>query len=324
MATFETLRDYDRLASSYKLSVVRQVLPEYFSTSYPNLVTFLESYYEHLDSDENFGGIINEILTIRDVEDVTLKRLDFVLDEIALGVSQTQFTFPREALRNFGNFFRVKGSLYSAEGFFRAFFDENNVEIIYPKNSLIRVGDPTQGKIGPEDALILQDGRIHQIFSVLIKSPLSLNDWEILYRNFVHPSGFFLGAEVEVITEGQVSVITAESITDPDPRVKIVEQASFNMSGEREVSLLLPDDQDADSAEQRYNPYRTTNFFGGRGVSLLTLAKIYSNLDELAGYGISFDDAGTALGSGITFDNTFDTFDQREFKRYSNSMVSSV
>ena len=323
MATFETLRDYDRLASSYKLSVVRQVLPEYFSTSYPNLVTFLESYYEHLDSDENFGGIINEILTIRDVEDVTLKRLDFVLDEIALGVSQTQFTFPREALRNFGNFFRVKGSLYSAEGFFRAFFDENNVEIIYPKNSLIRVGDPTQGKIGPEDALILQDGRIHQIFSVLIKSPLSLNDWEILYRNFVHPSGFFLGAEVEVI-EGQVSVITAESITDPDPRVKIVEQASFNMSGEREVSLLLPDDQDADSAEQRYNPYRTTNFFGGRGVSLLTLAKIYSNLDELAGYGISFDDAGTALGSGITFDNTFDTFDQREFKRYSNSMVSSV
>ena len=86
MATFETLRDYDRLASSYKVSVVRQVLPEYFTTAYPNLVTFLEAYYEHLDSDENFGGIVNEILTIRDVEDVTLKRLDFVLDEIALGV----------------------------------------------------------------------------------------------------------------------------------------------------------------------------------------------------------------------------------------------
>ena len=324
MANFETLKDYDRLASNYKLSVVRQVLPEYFSTSYPNLVTFLEAYYEHLDSDENFGGIVNEILTIRDVEDVTLKRLDFVLDEIALGVSHTQFTFPREALKNFGNFFRVKGSLYSAEGFFRAFFNENNVEIIYPKNSLLRVGDPTQGKIGPEDALILQDGRIHQIFSVLIKSPLSLNDWEILYRNFVHPSGFFLGAEVEVITEGQVTVLTGESITDPDPRIKVIETASFGMSGDREVSLLLPDDQDADSAQQRYNPYRTTNFFGGRGISLLFLAKIYSNLDELAGYGISFDDAGTALGSGITFDNTFDTFDQREFKRYSNSMVSSV
>jgi hypothetical protein len=324
MATFETLKDYDRLASSYKVSLVRQVLPEYFTTSYPNLVTFLEAYYEHLDSDENFGGIVNEILTIRDVEDVTLKRLDFVLDEIALGVSHTQFTFPREALRNFGNFFRVKGSLYSAEGFFRAFFGVTNVEITYPKNSLLRVGDLTQGKIGPEDAFVLQDGRIFQIFSVLIKSPLSLNDWEILYRNFVHPSGFFLGAEVEVITEGQVTIITAESITDPDPRIKVIEAASFNMSGDREVSILVADDQDADSAQQRYNPYRTTNFFGGRGVSLLFLAKIYSNLDELAGYGISFDDAGTALGSGITFDNTFDTFDQREFKRYSNSMVSSV
>ena len=324
MADFETLRDYDRLATNYKLSVVRKVLPEYFTTSYPNLVTFLEAYYDHLDSDENFGGIINELLTIRDVEDVTLKRLDFVLDEIALGVSHTQFTFPREALRNFGNFFRVKGSLYSGEGFFRAFFNENTTQITYPKKSLLTVGDPVQGKIGPEDALVLQDGRIFQVFSILIKSPLALVDWEILYRNFVHPAGFFLGAEVEIVAEGQVSIITAESITDPDPRVKIIEAASFSMTGDREVSLILPDDQDADSAEQRYNPYRTTNFFGGRGVSLLFLAKIYNNLDELAGYGISFDDAGTPLGNGITFDNTFDTFDQREFKRYSNSMVSSV
>ena len=53
MADFETLRDYDRLATNYKLSVVRKVLPEYFTTSYPNLVTFLEAYYDHLDSDEN-------------------------------------------------------------------------------------------------------------------------------------------------------------------------------------------------------------------------------------------------------------------------------
>tara|TARA_R100001480_G_scaffold68393_1_gene79745 strand:- start:149 stop:1123 length:975 start_codon:yes stop_codon:yes gene_type:complete len=324
MATFETLRDYDRLASSYKVSVVRQVLPEYFTTSYPNLITFLEAYYEHLDSDENFGGIVNEILTIRDVEDVTLKRLDFVLDEIALGVSNTQFTFPREALRNFGNFFRVKGSLYSAEGFFRAFFDENNIEVIYPKNSLLRVGDLTQGKIGPEDAFVLQDGRIFQIFSVLIKSPLSLNDWETLYRNFVHPSGFFLGAEVEVITEGQVTIITAESITDPDPRVKVIEAASFNMSGDREVALLLPDDQDADSALQKYDAFRTTNFFGGRGVSLLTLAKIYSSLDELGGFAVRQDAEADGIQTRITFDNTFETFDRRQLKSYVNSTVSSV
>ena len=324
MATFETTKDYFRFDPNLRRSLVQEVLPEYFQQSYPSLVQFLEGYYEFLDSDDNFGGAVAELNTIRDLQDATLKRLDFVFDELALGISHTQFLFPREALRNFGNFFRVKGSLYSAEGFFRAFFDENNVEVIYPKNSLLRVGDLTQGKIGPEDAFLLQDGRIYQIFSVLIKSPLSLNDWEILYRNFVHPAGFFLGAEVEVITEGQVSIITAESITDPDPRVKIIEAASFNIAGDREVSLLLPDDQDADSAQQRYHPYRTTNFFGGRGTSMLLLGKIYNNLDELAGYGISFDANGTALGNGITFDNTFDTFDQREFKRYSKSMVSSV
>lgn len=323
MSDFETTKDYERFAPNLRKSVVREVLPEYFQTSYPNLISFLEGYYEHLDSDENFGGITNEILTIRDVEDATLKRIDFVLDEIALGVSHTQFTFPREALRNFGNFFRVKGSLYSANGFFRAFFNENQVEIIYPKNSLLRVGDQRQGKIGPEDALVLTDGRIYQIFSVLIKSPLSLVDWEILYRNFVHPAGFFLAAEVELVTEGQVTVTTAESLFDPNANKSIIaSSASFNLLGEREAFIVIKDDQDADSADQAMDPFRTAAFFGTTN-TMQYLADRYSDLDELGGYTQTFDDSDSD-GSAIRFDATYETFDRRQYQRYSNSIVSSV
>ena len=62
--SYETEKDYFRLAPNFKTSLVKQVLPEYFAETYPSLVSFLEGYYEFLDSDDNFGGAVNELLTI--------------------------------------------------------------------------------------------------------------------------------------------------------------------------------------------------------------------------------------------------------------------
>ena len=156
MANFETLKDYNRVPVNLRKSQVEEVLPEYFVEDYPNLVTFLEGYYDYLDSDRQWGGITQELTTVRDYEDTTLKRLDLLLEEVGLGISQGRFTQPREVVKNFGNFFRVKGSEYSGYGFWRAFFDIEDVEITYPKERLLRVGQST---IGVEDSWIIQDGR---------------------------------------------------------------------------------------------------------------------------------------------------------------------
>ena len=51
MANSETLKDYNRLAINFRKSLVQEVLPEYFQSSYPALIDFLEGYYEYLDSD---------------------------------------------------------------------------------------------------------------------------------------------------------------------------------------------------------------------------------------------------------------------------------
>lgn len=316
MSTFETQRDFLRLEPNFRKSLVQEVLPEYFQESYPNLIAFLEGYYEWLDSDENVGGAINELRTVRDLQDSTLQRLDFVFDEMALGISQSQFTFPREALRNFGNFFRVKGSLYSSEGFFRAFFNEN-IEVIYPKKSILRVG---QSPIGPEQAFVLTDGALYQILSILIRSPLSLNSWEQLYRRFVHPTGFYLGASTLLEGEGQVTISTAESFTDPDPRIKIISSAAFLFSPEAETTIKIPDDGgDSDGCPQRMNPLRTIDFYGAsRPLSYFTTW--YSNLDEFGGFplkGITFDDAADSAGaSAMRFDNTYETMDLRQHDTY--------
>jgi len=318
--SFETQKDYFRLAPNFKTSLVKQVLPEHFTDSYPSLVAFLEGYYEFLDSDDNFGGAINELLTIRDVQDATLKNLDFIFDEVALGVAGGQFLHPREALINFGNFFRVKGSLYSAEGFFRAFFNED-VEIIYPKERLLIVGE---SQIGAEADALLQDGKIYQIFSVLIRSPISFVTWEELYRNFVHPAGFHLAAEVVLEGIGEVPIQTAEAIYDPFSNItKVYSNAEVFATTQAfgSVSLLLPDDGDADSASQRMNPYVKMSQYSA--FTLDSIATMYSSIDEWGGYVLTFDEADST-GSAVRFDHTLKTFDHRQFQTYSYGSTSTI
>ncbi len=315
----ETQRDYFRIAPNFKTSLVKQVLPEHFTDSYPSLVAFLEGYYEFLDSDDNFGGAINELLTIRDVQDATLKNLDFIFDEVALGIAGGQFLFPREALINFGNFFRVKGSLYSAQGFFRAFFNED-VEIIYPKERLMTVG---KSQIGAEADNLLQDGKINQIFSVLIRSPISFTTWESLYRNFVHPAGFYLAGETVLEGIGLVPLTTAESIYDPFANKTKVYGAAEMTYGTpfASASLLLPDDGDADSASQRMNPYVKMSQYSA--FSLDSIASMYSSMDEWGGYVLTFDEADST-GSAVRFDHTLKTMDQRQFQTYSYGSTSTI
>ena len=235
----ETLKDYNRLPVNLRKSAVQEVLPEYFQEDYPNLIAFLEGYYEYLDSDGQWGGIINEINTIRDYEDTELERLDFLLDEVGLGVSSRIFTFPREVVRNFGNFFRVKGSEYSGYGFFRSFFNEEDVEIIYPKKDLLYVG---VDEIGTEFGKRIHDGKIYQIFSLLVSSPFPIHVWETLWRRYVHPSGYHLAAEVVILSNVPVGVTTEQSMPELDPRQKVHSEATLVFGRiEGEVTGLYDD-----------------------------------------------------------------------------------
>ena len=202
----QTLTDYDRLEISFKRNLVREVLPEYFAGEYPNIITFLEGYYDFLDSADNFGDMINDLYTIRDIEASSLLHLDNMFKEYALGMSQDFFKKPREILRNFARFFRVKGSKYSAEGFFRGFFGED-IEVSYPKTDIFTLNDSSH-EIGSHSVSVLQDGEAFQILSIMIKSPLSFNRWGELYKKFVHPVGFFLSNEV-LITAQNVSTFSA-------------------------------------------------------------------------------------------------------------------
>lgn len=322
----ETLKDYNRLPVNLRKSSIQEVLPEYFQEDYPNLIAFLEGYYDYLDSDEQWGGIINEIATIRDYEDTELERLDFILDEVGLGVSSKIFEFPREVVRNFGNFFRVKGSEYSGYGFFRSFFNEEDVEIIYPKKDLIYVG---QDEIGTEFGKVIHDGKIYQIFSLLVSSPFPIHVWETLWRRYVHPSGYHLAAEVVLLSQVPVGVQTEQSMPELDPRQKVHSDAALVFGRiEGEVTGLYadnedrvgyasgdyvqpgyfgPEENDADKARERLSVYKTPEEYG-LSLTIRHTDSNYADVDHWAGFHLTFDDTFTKFSSttSITrFDQTY-------------------
>jgi hypothetical protein len=184
-----------RYNHSLRRNAVVEVLPEYFVTDYPNLVAFLESYYDNLDSDETIS-YLDELFGLRDIERATVTQLDLIFEEIASGASREYFRDPREVLRNFAQFYRVKGTRFAAEGFFRSFFSEN-VEIEFPKNNLFILNEPNS-EIGTESLRYIQNGALYQIFSVLLKTSIPIDQWRELYKVFVHPAGFYLGGEVVI------------------------------------------------------------------------------------------------------------------------------
>lgn len=185
---------------------IDQVLPEYFQEEHSTLVTFLEKYYDLLDSDVgdyNFSENIRDIYAARDPADADIDFLDQTIGEIGNGLKASSFfQQPRLMARLLGQFYQTKGAIVSAEGFFRGFFNEE-AEIIYPKKDIFIVGESNIGFLGQKK---IQDNEQFQIFSILVRSGLSVADYELLYKRFVHPAGFHFAGEVLLVDEATQTI----------------------------------------------------------------------------------------------------------------------
>jgi len=241
--------DYNRTNLNLRSYSIKEVLPQYYASAYPNLITFLEGYYDYMDSDGTIDAI-QDLYSLYDLESTDLKYIEQIFASIADGANSTYFGEPREVLRNFANFYRVKGTKYSAEGFFRAFYGLD-VEIEYPKNNLFIV---SESKIGTESLRYIQNGALYQIFSVLIKSSIPLSTWRELYKKFVHPAGFFLGGEVvlELTSTNSQFLVMPLNIDEAPPPLFVEGVANFTIpNGLVETLGILPDDGDSDTVVER-------------------------------------------------------------------------
>jgi hypothetical protein len=295
------VQDLNRRNLSFSRSKVKEVLPEYFADAYPNLVTFLEKYYEYLE-DENansFKTEINNLFIARDPEQVDEDKLDYILQEVGNGLkSASFFDNPRLMTSLLSRFYRVKGSLNSIEGFFRGFFGQE-VTIEYPKNQMFIVGN---SEIGYDSQKFIQNNKLYQIFSILIKSAIATAEYNDLYLKFVHPAGFYFAGQVELEgtrSFGLEGLFGADSVLPEDVAAVIYSDVgTFGMTSlATELTALY--DSDANST----NDYRISISEYVEKYKYLTIDqmnKFYTRNEEiLTPNSFTFDDSGTGTGWAV-------------------------
>ena len=215
-----SLFEYNRRNPNLRKSKIREVLPGYYSEEYPALINFLETYYEALDDpNEIINTLEYELLSLRDLDEINLQYIDRLFYEIANGAGARYFTNPRLIGKLFNLLLQNKGNEFSTNLFFEFFFSEN-VDIIYPKNNILKTfsGDSSkleEAKIGVESLRYIQDGLKYQLLSIALRSGKGINEWGDLYKRFVHPAGYYLSSEIGIETTASLNITGQSFINEP-------------------------------------------------------------------------------------------------------------
>ena len=306
---------YNRRPKNFQNRKVREALPEFYTSDYPKLVTFLEKFYEHLDSDHatSFGNELKQVFSLRDIGETT--QLNSIIPEIASGLPNgDNFTDSKYAARRLAEMQRHKGTRFAAEEFFRLFFQQA-VEIEYPKDNLFIVG---QSEIGTESLKFIQNGQLYQIFSILIKIGISNNVWEELYRKFMHPAGFFFAGQITSDTEASAGIgLMPTVILDSDIGPIISSEATaFTIAPFVQLTGLI----DSGGQDIRVGLDQLVSVY--QSLTSAQLNKFYGSLDELIGVNsFKFDDSDIGDSAGAArpdFSLLTETMDNEMFTRYTS------
>jgi len=221
-----------RRLKNFNVRKVREALPEFYTTEFPTLVTFLEKYYDFLDSADGthaFGDDTRRIFATKDIRETPEDRLDNLITEISGGLKSGDiFSDARYAATRLAELTKLKGSRFSMEEFFRLFFQQK-AEVEYGKESIFFIGD-SASQIGVESLKFIQNDELYQTFGLLIKTGISVNNWSELYKKYVHPAGFYFAGQVISDAEAVNPVLAPLSIFDSSDTT-VVSEAVNPMQG---------------------------------------------------------------------------------------------
>tara|TARA_B100001094_G_scaffold314024_1_gene352467 strand:- start:2187 stop:3143 length:957 start_codon:yes stop_codon:yes gene_type:complete len=310
-----TLIDYNRRDINIRTDKVEEALPEYFSTDFPTLQSFLNEYYNFMGGDDssgathNFNEEVKNLYRNRDIQAASLKNLNQLIFEIGNELTAADiFTEPRFAATRLAKFYRKKGSVESLKEFFRLFFGEEII-VSYPKKDLFVVGE---SKIGYENQKFIRNNSLYQLYSILITSGLATQTWQELYKKFVHPAGWYFQGQVSTDGIGSLSLAAPLSIAGTvDPifgdSAEVFETAPFTL-----LTTLV------DSSGTSIRTTLDDTIAKYQSLSLGSLQNIgYENIAELMNpTSPTFDDDSDASLlplAGKDFSNIIETMDQNIF-----------
>lgn len=307
--------DYkSRLPVNLIADKIKEVLPEHYVTEYPDLVKFLEVYYEYLEKDDvGFSYLIQGLYQVRDIDSTLLSSLDNLLKEIGNNSqSADYFADPRFISKIIASFYKAKGTRLSAEGFFRAFFNEN-ATISYPKNNMFIINE---SQLGPDSLRYIQDAERYQVHSILIKSGISLSTWESLYKIFIHPAGWYLAGDVvlEGIYNANLGVMPLSVDDTGAGEIVLTSIIDLNIGVQNSVTGIYVDDGDSDNYAERFNFNR---ILGSSNYLTVTLGQLNDQYNSIISFidenSPTFDEDSDGTIRSVDFSNAIETMDQSIF-----------
>jgi len=314
-----TLTDINRRELNFIDYKIEQILPDFFRTEYPKLISLLKEYYEFEESDDSPANLLHELFYSRDITQTDINLLSFIEDELLLGQSYFEgFQDKRAAAKYSNQLYRSKGTKFSIEQFFRTFFDVDPA-IEYTKDQVFKVGE-VGSEIGFNSLKFLTNDKLYQTFAVLIKTDISQSKWIEPYKLFAHPAGMFVGSEVQIMSVVKDTVTTPQVLIEPPPPLAIHSVAGFVDQGVTDLSAIV-DDLYTDSAGV-YNRINA-ELISLHKLSLEQIQTIdnqYSSLREAQIMSSpTFDDSDEVGTNGMDLSNNFafETLDQQKHQWWS-------
>ena len=175
------------------------------------LVSLLESYYDHLNSEGLPSAEIGGLLSLKDIDLVSSKYFTQIEELIGKSIPNSVVLNKVELYKTIVKYYNTRGSEDSIHLFFKLFLNKV-VEIIYPKEFLFDLSsgsgewvdettyEYSDNRSFASDSIKLYDGYFYQDYSYVIKSDLDSGIWLNDYLRFVHPSGLKLFTSIVIET----------------------------------------------------------------------------------------------------------------------------
>lgn len=304
----------DRIDPTFLTDKIAQILPEHFAEDYPNLIVFLEKYYDLLfEEDSGFSYIIQSLYMLKDLNETLLTDLNNIYDELGINLTTNSVPInPREfaKLIHFG--YNSKGSRLSTELFFKIFYGEDPI-VSYPKNNMFIVGE---SQIGPDSLKFIQDDKRYQNHSILITSGIPLAKWKDQYKKYAHPIGFYIAGDT--LLEGNVNLaLNTMPLIIPDSDAGLVRyelsSGTIALNSFGNITRIYPDDLDSDGYAERVSLTKSILSFW-TGFTLGQFDDQYNSfIDAIDENSPTFDADSDGIIKSVDFSNTAETMDQSTF-----------
>ena len=292
--TDDTLRDLNRRDIAFPDYKHDQILPGFFATDYPKLLSLLEEYYHFEDGDDAPSRLVNDLFYSRDITQVDLSLLSYIEDELLLGQSYFEgFANKRDAAKFSNILYRSKGTKFSIQQFFRTFFSIDP-DVVYTKNNVFKLNGGADYATVEKEALLdqgveeygsldsdgartrfdayisenytplsvigsnserfLTDDKLYQTFAVQIKAELPLSDWIEEYKLFAHPAGMYLGSQLQIVSVSTDLMVAPEVLPPVSPPVQVIDTAFFDTFAVTDNTSLVNDLIDSSGMLSRIRP----------------------------------------------------------------------